>query len=157
MLQDLWLSGLLWRWWRTVEIHKRLGIWLAERLSATPERRCCMKSGHQSLQTKDTLYIDQQGQQCTYNVTFRRVRVTIFVVEKAVSIPYPECVFVALVIQHAKRMRLIILYCHLWPVRLYNVFPHYLINGTIFGEKSYWTQNVCFDFLRNFCLKHFSF
>ena len=24
-------------------------------------------------------------------------------------------------------------YCHLWPVRLYNIFPRYLINGTIFG------------------------
>ena len=27
-------------------------------------------------------------------------------------------------------------YCHLCPVRLYNIFPHYLINGTIFeGEN----------------------
>jgi len=25
-------------------------------------------------------------------------------------------------------------YCHLWPVRLYNVLPYYLINGTIFGK-----------------------
>ena len=24
-------------------------------------------------------------------------------------------------------------------------------------EQSYWTQNVCFNFLYNFCLKHFSF
>jgi hypothetical protein len=24
---------------------------------------------------------------------------------------------------------------YLWPVRLYHVFPHYLINGTIFGKK----------------------
>jgi hypothetical protein len=24
-------------------------------------------------------------------------------------------------------------YCHLWPVRLYNIFSHQLINGTIFG------------------------
>jgi hypothetical protein len=28
-----------------------------------------------------------------------------------------------------------VLYCHLWPVRLYHIFPHYLINGTIFGKK----------------------
>ena len=27
-----------------------------------------------------------------------------------------------------------ILYCHLCPVRLYHIFPHYLINDTIFGE-----------------------
>jgi len=24
-------------------------------------------------------------------------------------------------------------YCHLWPIRLYDIFPHYLINGSIFG------------------------
>jgi hypothetical protein len=28
-----------------------------------------------------------------------------------------------------------VLYRHLWPVRLYNVCPHCLINGTIFGKK----------------------
>jgi hypothetical protein len=26
-------------------------------------------------------------------------------------------------------------YCHLWPVWLYHIFPHYLINGTILGKK----------------------
>jgi hypothetical protein len=40
-----------------------------------------------------------------YNVTLRRVRVTIVAVEKAISITYSDCVSVALVIQHAKRMR----------------------------------------------------
>ena len=25
-------------------------------------------------------------------------------------------------------------YCHLWPAPLYTIFPHYLINGTIFGK-----------------------
>jgi hypothetical protein len=28
-----------------------------------------------------------------------------------------------------------VLYCHLWPVWLYHIFAHYLINGTIFGKK----------------------
>jgi hypothetical protein len=28
-----------------------------------------------------------------------------------------------------------VLYCHLWSVLLYRIFPHYLINGTIFGKK----------------------
>ena len=37
---------------------------------------------------------------------------------------------VALGIQCAKYMR-----CIMWPAPLYNIFPHYLINGTIFGEK----------------------
>ena len=47
-------------------------------------------------------------------------------------------------------------YCHLWPAQLYTIFTHHLINGTIF-EKSCWIQNACFNFLYNFCLKHFSF
>jgi hypothetical protein len=35
---------------------------------------------------------------------------------------------------------------------LCNIFPHYLINGTIFGKR-YWTQNTCFDFLYKFFRK----
>jgi ABC-type phosphate transport system permease subunit len=49
------------------------------------------------------------------------------------SITYSECVSVALVIQHAKRMRRIILSsvtCLAVPV-----FSHYLINDTIFGKN----------------------
>jgi hypothetical protein len=51
------------------------------------------------------------------NVTLRRVRATIVAVEKLVSITYPEFVFVALVIQHAMRLRRIVM----WPARLYNI------------------------------------
>jgi hypothetical protein len=40
-------------------------------------------------------------------------------------------VSVALGIQHAMRMR------HVVPAPLYNIFPHYLINGTISEKKSY--------------------
>ena len=39
---------------------------------------------------------------------------------KALSITYSECVFVALVTQHSKRMRRV--HCHLWPVRLDYIF-----------------------------------
>jgi hypothetical protein len=42
------------------------------------------------------------------------------------NITYYECVFVALVIQHAMRI-----HPHMWPVRLHNIFPHFLINGKI--------------------------
>jgi hypothetical protein len=42
-------------------------------------------------------------------------------------------VFVALFIQHTKRMRLSIL--SMWHVRLCCIFPYYLINGAIFGGK----------------------
>jgi hypothetical protein len=27
------------------------------------------------------------------------------------------------------------LHCHLWPAQLYNIFPHYLANGTTFKKK----------------------
>ena len=43
-----------------------------------------------------------------FNVTMRGVHITIVAVGK-ISITYSECVFVALVTQHAKRMRPIIL------------------------------------------------
>ena len=61
---------------------------------------------------------------------------------------------VALIIQHAKRMRHIILSsvaCLLPPH-----FPRYLINGMIF-EKKVSEYKMCFDFLYNFYPKHFTF
>ena len=42
-------------------------------------------------------------------------------------------------IQHAMRVR------HLWPVPLYNIFPHYLINSTIFEGTL--LDIKCVDFL----------
>ena len=59
------------------------------------------------------------------NVTLRRVRITIVAVEKQ-CVTYFECVPVASVIQHALNMR---------GLLLYHISPHYLISGTIFGEK----------------------
>jgi hypothetical protein len=52
--------------------------------------------------------IKGRDKHCTYNVTVRRVRVTIIVMEKHIT--YSECVSVALVIQYAKRMRHIVIY-----------------------------------------------
>jgi hypothetical protein len=37
-------------------------------------------------------------------------------------------------------------YWHMWPVRLYHVFPHYLINNTIFGKKKVIEQKARFLF-----------
>jgi hypothetical protein len=66
------------------------------------------------------------------NVTLRRVRATIVAVGKQLllhnlsmcicNFKYPACN------AHAP-------YCHLWPAPVYTIFPHYLINGTIFENK----------------------
>jgi len=34
-------------------------------------------------------------------------------------------------------------YFHLWPVRLYNISPHYLTNGTIFETKKVTEHKMC--------------
>jgi hypothetical protein len=53
---------------------------------------------------------------------------------KTISIIYSECMFVALGIQHAMRMRRIIMSSVACPGVLF--FPHYLTNGTICEKKS---------------------
>jgi len=35
-------------------------------------------------------------------------------------------------------------YCHLWPVFLYHIFPHYLVNSMIIGKKVF-ENKTCFD------------
>jgi len=47
------------------------------------------------------------------------------------SITYSESLFADFGIHHAMRMH----HTDMWPARLYNIFPHFLINGTIFGKK----------------------
>jgi hypothetical protein len=46
-------------------------------------------------------------------------------------------------------------HCHLQPVWLYHIFPHYLINGTILG-KEVMGHKICFDLAYGVFLKHFS-
>ena len=57
------------------------------------------------LETKVT---PRQDRQCTYDVTLRRGHVTNFAIDKQ-SVLHTMCVSVALVIQHVKRMRRVIL------------------------------------------------
>jgi len=54
---------------------------------------------------------------------------------KAENTTYCECVFVALVIQHANAGA--VLDFRLWPVWLYDISSNRLTNDTIFGKKSY--------------------
>ena len=53
-----------------------------------------------------------------------------------------------------------VLYCYLWPVGLYHIFSHNLINGRIFGNILLKIKYVLLRFyvvLYSFCLKHFPF
>ena len=76
---------------------------------------------------------------------------------EAANITQPEylCVFVALGTRHKMGMRRIAT-CGLQLLhKNFSTFSHKRHNFR--KNESYWTQNVCFDFGCNFCLKHFSF
>ena len=68
-------------------------------------------------------------------VKLRRVRITIFAVQKAIIITCVEC----WTYLSSTPSACAIWYCLLWPVCIYCIFPHYHIKGTIFEKKNYWT------------------
>jgi hypothetical protein len=70
--------------------------------------------------------------------------------EKAISITYSECAFVALVTQHVMCTRHIIIR----GLAAFTIFFHFI--SYRLELKSYWTQNV-FWFPLQICLKYFSF
>jgi hypothetical protein len=73
---------------------------------------------------------------------------------KAISIAYSERVSIALAIQHAKRMRYILL---LSVVCLAVQYFSTLSDTRHDFRKKVIDHKMCFLFLYNFCLKHFSF
>ena len=73
----------------------------------------------------------QHDRQCTYNVILRCVRATIFAVESNKYCIFWVCIFSL----SYRGYNAYAPYCHLWPVRFYNIFPHYLTNGTIFEKE----------------------
>ena len=42
-------------------------------------------------------------------------------------------------------------YCYPWPVRLCNIFPHYVIKGTLFEKQKF--VNIGLALLYSFCPK----
>jgi len=36
-----------------------------------------------------------------------------------------------------------ILYFYLWPVRVYPIFLHYIVNGMVFGKKNVIEHSMC--------------
>jgi hypothetical protein len=80
---------------------------------------------------------------CKLRITSRGVRATVAVEKQWVSHNLCVCVCsLRCTVSNAHA-----LYCHLWPASLYNIFRHYLLNGTIF-EKRYPTKKMCFS---SFC------
>jgi hypothetical protein len=70
-----------------------------------------------------------------------------------INITYSDCVCSLLsTMQNACA----ILYCRLWPVRPYYIYPRYLITGTNFGGGGITGHKMCFHFFHIFRLKHFS-
>jgi len=70
------------------------------------------------------------------------------------NITYSECVFVALVIQHAEPMRRIVLSfvaCLALPY-FFSILSH---KRHDFRKNVIEVKYVCFDLLHTFCLKHF--
>jgi len=75
----------------------------------------------------------KQDRQHICDLTVRRVRVTTVVVEKQwVLHLLSACLYTYV---YSMQSACTTIYCHLWPAPLYNIFPHYLINGTFFGKK----------------------
>ena len=73
----------------------------------------------------------EQDRQCTHSIKLRYVRSTIVAVE--ISTYYVVCVCVCSLRYPTCNVHMS--YCRLCPVRSYNIFPHYLINGTIIKKK----------------------
>ena len=90
--------------------------------------------------------------QCSYNVTLRRVPVTIVAVGKQ-RITYSVSTALVLCGMQSACAVLQFSVTH-W---LCHSFLLYLINGTIIEKKGYWRRNACFDFVYYFCQKYISF
>jgi hypothetical protein len=113
----------------------------------------CLISGQSSGLYKRPIL--ERDRQCTYKCNIQARQGNHCCRGKAISITFSECVSVVLFIQYAIDMRRVILSSVASLAAPY--FPALSHKRDDFQNKSYWTQNVCFDFLYKFCLKHFLF
>ena len=91
--------------------------------SAIHKKHKCTLQAERRIQA---MYVQRNIQARSYNHCSSR---------KVTSIRYSESVFVDLGIQYATVCNAHMPYCHLRPPRLYDIFPHYLTNGTILEKK----------------------
>jgi len=68
------------------------------------------------------------------NVALRCFRVTVVAMEEQ-GVTYSECVYSISSAVHKSACAMLSLYCRLRTVQLYQIFPHYLMNGAILGKK----------------------
>ena len=66
-------------------------------------------------------------------ITLRCLRVTIVETENQLVLQIPSVCLLPYL--YNMQCACAVLHCRLCPVRLYQIFPHYLINGTIFGRE----------------------
>ena len=86
------------------------------------------------------------------NVKLKRLRLSIVVFEKQLTVTSSECVFVALVIYHTK------LVSRIMPPATYLVLPYFSTSSHKqhdFLKKRLLNVNCVLIFFYNFCLKHF--
>ena len=94
------------------------------------------------------LELKKKDRQCTYIRNTGALSCNNCCSIKAISITYSECVTVALGIQHAMRMRSIILSVICGLPRFYKTFSHYLTNSTVLKKKIYMKHKMCVFFLQ---------
>ena len=145
-LSDLWCRGLLWPELKADKISPcSFEVKNAWRWKSIPQH-VFMAWGWRSRLFR---LFKNQDRICSYNVTCRRVRATIVAVENQELLHVPN--YVCSLRYPAWNAQTP--YCHLWPARLYNIFPHYVMNSTILGNKKILNTKCVFWFSLQICLK----